>query len=487
MPAMPLAFEPNQGQADPAVRFLSQRGGRSTFLTGEGATFVVGTEEPSAVTMRLVDANSEIDIEPLEPLPTRKHYYIGNDPDKWVTNVPTFERVRYHQVYPGIDLDFYSNDGRLEYDFIVAPEADPSVILIAFEGADETRLTNGGALSFRAASGEVRHHKPFVYQEKAGERTEVQGAFRREADGGFRFELADYNPLLALVIDPEVTFATYAGGDLFDFAVDGAYEPNGNLWVIGNTFSPNFPGPQKGVAFPGGGPGGVPAGGNAFLNQYVLESSEPGNDTYSLANVMIIGGSGDDSVGGIALATDSIFNTGKGAETKGVETEPGMIVFVGGTTDSADFPMLGALAGGTDMWVAQIGPVGQVAFSSDGKGPPVIPPLGIINAVPFGTLFNDPFGGFPAPPHYRTPGFPCPLPLPFPSGGGRLSPWVPPSPGTPLPSLEPGLGLRPQWHPQHHRPRRHGPRRAESSQQHHHARSGDAEVDRAVGSAADRR
>ena len=247
MPAMPLAFEPNQGQADPAVRFLSQRGGRSTFLTGEGATFVVGVDEPSAVTMRLVGASREIEIEPLEPLPTRKHYYLGNDPDKWVTNVPTFGRVRYHQVYPGIDLDFYSNEGRLEYDFIVAPAADPSVIRLAFDGADEARLTNGGALTFRAASGEVRHHKPFVYQETAGERTEVQGAFRREAGGAFRFELAAYDRLLALVIDPEITFATYAGGDLFDFAVDGAYEPNGNLWVIGNTFSPNFPGPQKGL------------------------------------------------------------------------------------------------------------------------------------------------------------------------------------------------------------------------------------------------
>ena len=150
------------------------------------------------------------------------------------------------------------------------------MIRIAFEGADEARLTNGGALTFRAASGEVRHHKPFVYQEKAGERTEVQGAFRREADGTFRFELAEYDRLLALVIDPEITFATYAGGDLFDFAVDGAYEPNGNLWVIGNTFSPNFPGPQKEqwllVAVPGGGEGGVAVPG-AFLRAATRSST----------------------------------------------------------------------------------------------------------------------------------------------------------------------------------------------------------------------
>ena len=112
----------------------------------------------------------------------------------------------------------------------------------------------------------------------------------------------------------------------------------------------------------------------------MLESSEPGNDTYSLANVLIIGGSGDDSAGGIALATDNIFNDGG----KGTETEPGIIVFVGGTTDSADFPMLGPLAGATDMWVAQIGPVGQPVLSSGGKGPPVItpPPTASSTSVP---------------------------------------------------------------------------------------------------------
>ena len=198
--------------------------------------------------------------------------------------------------------------------------------------------------------------------------------------------------------------------------------------MIGNTFSPNFPGPQKGAVVTGGGPGGVPAGGNAFVNQYVLESSEPGNDTYSLANVLIIGGSGDDSAGGIALATDNIFNDGG----KGTETEPGIIVFVGGTTDSADFPMLGPLAGATDMWVAQIGPVGQPVLSSGGKGPPVItPPNGIINIGSFGipgvAPIGNRFNGFGTAPHLFTPGFPpCPLGFPgIPPGSGFCPPGFP--------------------------------------------------------------
>ena len=158
----------------------------------------------------------------------------------------------------------------------------------------------------------------------------------------------------------------------------------------------------------------------------MLESSEPGNDTYSLANVMIIGGSGDDSVGGIALATDSIFNTGKGAET-----EPGIIVFVGGTTDSADFPMLGPLAGGTQVFVLQIAELNPTGPPGFAKGPvPPIPPHGIINAASFGipgATIGNRFNGFGTAPHLFTPGFPpCPLGFPgIPPGSGFCPPGFP--------------------------------------------------------------
>jgi hypothetical protein len=98
------------------------------------------------------------EIEGLDRLPGISNYFIGNDPKKWHTNIPNYSRVQYHNVYPGIDLVYYGNQGQLEYDLVVAPGADPRVIKLAYEGVDSKRLNAEGDLVFQVAGTEIRQH-----------------------------------------------------------------------------------------------------------------------------------------------------------------------------------------------------------------------------------------------------------------------------------------------------------------------------------------
>jgi hypothetical protein len=144
---LPLIFEANQGQTDPQVRFVSRGLGYTLFLTPDEAVFnfrtrSVAEQEPAAVKlstlrMRLLDANSQPGINGLDALVTRINYYRGNDPDQWQIGVATYAKVQLQSVYPGIDLIYYGNQRQLEYDFVVAPGADPGRIRLALAGLDE--------------------------------------------------------------------------------------------------------------------------------------------------------------------------------------------------------------------------------------------------------------------------------------------------------------------------------------------------------------
>ena len=168
--SLALSFEANHGQTDPAVKFLSRGDGYALFLTPDSAVFklrsVPGTSSPEVVRMKLAGANSSAKISGAQTLPGAVNYFIGNDPNKWTTNVSTFGRVTYRQIYPGIDLVYYGTQRQLEYDFIVAPGADPKQINLEFAGAKPTLGPQGNlALTARWLSahfpqtGDLSNHR----------------------------------------------------------------------------------------------------------------------------------------------------------------------------------------------------------------------------------------------------------------------------------------------------------------------------------------
>ncbi len=172
---LPLSFEVNQGQTDPSVQYVARAGGQTLFLTANQAVLsLMGPSDaaPSrfqsprtlesrmrnrhGATIRMSFRNSRQadSIEAMEPLPGKVNYLIGKDPSQWHTDIPTFGRIAYHGVYPGIDLAYYGAEGRLEYDFLAQPGADTNAIQVQFEGADRIRISDDGDLILDSAAGE---------------------------------------------------------------------------------------------------------------------------------------------------------------------------------------------------------------------------------------------------------------------------------------------------------------------------------------------
>jgi hypothetical protein len=287
---LPISFEPNQGQADQQVDFVARGGGYTLLLTsdeamltlrkpareqgpaeeelvarylGEGQVSrdrraVTGDEqEPSSalLSMRMVGASPTAQVAGIEELPGKSNYFIGSDPTKWRTNVPNYAKVQYKDVYPGVDLVYYGNQGQLEYDFVVGPGADPGRINLAFGGEARgkrgrmkrsLRIDSDGDLVINLAGSEVRFHKPVVYQPAAnraaaGAPTAIAGRYVLRTDNQVGFELATYDHSRALVIDPALVYSTYLGGHSDDQAYGIAVDSKGSAYVTGRTTSATFP------------------------------------------------------------------------------------------------------------------------------------------------------------------------------------------------------------------------------------------------------
>jgi len=237
---LPLSFEPNLGQAGEDVKFLSRGRGyqlslKATETVLQLASGTVPERQSAMVRMKLLHSNPEPRIAGREELPGKSHYYIGNDPKRWRTNVSNYAKVEYDRVWPGIDLIYYGNQRQLEYDFVVAPGANPNAINLAFEGADELKIDSEGNLILHIAGGEIVIRKPFIYQEVNGARREVAGGYRLN-NRKVGFLLGEYDAGLPLVIDPVLTYSTYLGQAARDIANDIAVDQAGNIYITGASF-----------------------------------------------------------------------------------------------------------------------------------------------------------------------------------------------------------------------------------------------------------
>ena len=343
----PMHFELNKGQTAEQVDFVSRGPGYTVFLTpGEAVLSLQANKHehqpapreqsarraanPDHLRMSLVAANRQARVEGLEQLEGTANYFMGRDPKGWHSAIPTFAKVKYQDVYPGVDLVYYGNQRQLEYDFIVHPNADPRQIKLRFEGARKLEIDSTGALIIEIGHAKIRWKKPFAYQETENGRQEVTANFQLRNRKEVSFRLGTYDRSRTLVIDPVLVYATYLGGLKADFAVAITVDTNGNVYVIGDTSSLNFPTKSAYRT--------TSAGSNdVFVTKLSANGSSQVYSTY-------LGGSGDEFGGGITL-------------------DAGGNVYLTGHTDSPNFPVRNAAynanAGFFDIYLTKLGPFGS--------------------------------------------------------------------------------------------------------------------------------
>jgi hypothetical protein len=321
---LPLSFEPNAGQTDPRVQFLSHGGNRTLFLTPTEAVLELNKKQDEAVglhvanykstheceslvlRMRLLGANVHAVPRGLEQLPGRSNYFIGKNSANWHRNVSTYGKVRFSGVYPGIDLVYYGNERELEYDFVVEPGADTSRIQLAINGASKVILNENGDAVVGSKDGEILLRRPLLYQEVDGKKIKVDGGYMLKGNE-LTFRVSDYDHDRTLIIDPVFSYSTYLGGVNSDGAAGVAVDSAGNAYVVGTTSGTGFP-VTTGVFQPTS---------HGPTNAFIAKLNAAGT---ALVYATYLGGSGQDI--GYAIAVDSSGSA-----------------YVTGATTSLDFPV----------------------------------------------------------------------------------------------------------------------------------------------------
>lgn len=353
---LPLSFEENRGQSDARVKFLSHGSDYSILLTPAEIFLNLQSKgketKQSSMRMSFPGAQPSPAITASEREQGVSSYFIGKDASKWVTGAANFARVQYRGLYPGVDLAFYGSQGHLEYDFVVAPGANPKAIQLQFDGVAGMHLDAAGDLVLSSATGEVRQHKPVIYQDGPGGRQAVAGKYVLEANNRVAFEIARYDRSETLVIDPALTFATYLGSngtDVFgisEVASKATYpavaaDLQGNVYVTGFMGGnvANFPGPPVILTGTSGGGG---------TDVFVVKMNPTG--TALLYSVVFGTGQSEDVPGGIAV--DLVGNA-----------------YVTGRTNSANFPITSGVAqpslnGTTNAFLTKVNATGTALVYS---------------------------------------------------------------------------------------------------------------------------
>jgi hypothetical protein len=339
---LPLAFELDRGQADEATDFRARGAGYTLALSATEATFLLarGPDEPSPTVLRmnLVGANSDAAVEGLNELEGRVNYLIGNDRAQWRTNIPTFSRVRYSEVYPGIGVVYYGNQRRLEYDFVVAPGSDAAAIALEFAGAETMEVEAAtGDLLLGIGEKTIRQHKPIVYQDTNGGRRDVEARYTLLGEGRVGFEVGPYDRSVALTIDPVLEYSTFLGGNFVTQARAIAVDSTGNAYVTGLTWATNFP------------------------TANAAQSSNRGNQEVFVTKL---------NAAGSALVYSTYLGGGNSEVGLGIAVDSTGSAYVTGETSSSNFPTVNAFQGTKghlftdDAFVAKLNPAGSALVYS---------------------------------------------------------------------------------------------------------------------------
>ena len=318
---LPLAFEANHGQTADPVKFLARGQGYTLWLTpteavltfarrGRSSTSPAATAQPAApvVRMTLLGAHPDPQVMGMEARPGTVHYVRGRDPMHWRTHVPTYAKVHYQAVYPGVDLVYYGTHGQLEFDFVVAPGADATHIQLGLQGAERVDVDAQGDLLLQLGGGELRLHQPRIYQATDSGTQVIPGRYvvLPPSDGGRRegihrvgIHVDTYDPSQPLIIDPVLSYATYLGGGADDAGRGIAVDATGAAYIVGETMSSDFPISPEAVQPELRG-----------ANDVVVAKLTP--DGTALAYATYLGGGADDLGRGIAVdATGAVYSQGR--------------------------------------------------------------------------------------------------------------------------------------------------------------------------------
>ena len=329
---LPIAFEPNQGQADAAVRYFSRGPGYSLYLTQSQAVLSLRSNDNDNATAAVIrlgfdGANTSPRIAGIAPQQAHSNYFTGR---RAMRDVAHFGKVGYSDLYPGVDLVYYGNQGQLEYDFVVSPGSDPSRIALDFNGVRSMHVDARGNLVLGTTVGDVVQHAPIAYQMVGGGRRAIEATYAINARGKVGFRLGDYDHGQQLVIDPVLVYSTYHGGGLGDRGYDIVVDANSNAYVTGRVDST--------TGFPV--LGAYQATNKGASDVFVSKFGPTGTLVYST----YIGGTGTDEGAGIAI--DASGNA-----------------YVTGRTTSINFPLVNAfqsaLGGTQDAFLVKLNAAGN--------------------------------------------------------------------------------------------------------------------------------
>jgi len=342
---LPLSFEENEGQTSSPVRYLARGTGFELFLADSKSVLSIqgpcrtnaSVRTLDTLRQRLLPASKfgralvrhyqrcqtsslqmafegaeKARLTGIDELAAKSSYFVGRDRSKWRTGIPNYARVQYDAIYPGVNLVFYGNRSHLEFDFVVAPGADPHQVMLKFDPANDVRVTPDGDLRIGPRSYAVLLRRPTIYQTEDSRREPVQGGFSLLKDGRVALNVGAYDRAKPLIVDPVLTYSTFLNGSGGESEADGiAVDSKGDAYVVGTTSSPSFPtvNPYQSSA-------GAPANGIIFLSKFNPSGTQLLYSTY-------LGGTGGDTPTGVAI--DSAGNA-----------------YITGYTFSTDFPVLNA-------------------------------------------------------------------------------------------------------------------------------------------------
>jgi hypothetical protein len=350
---LPLAFEPNVGQAHTSARYLTRASGGILYFAptevmlapadpGKVETERKGktaspTESHNIVRLQFLRGGDQVPIVGGQALPGKVNYLLGNDPRQWRTGVATYGGIQYLGIYPGIDLSYGGTSGNLKGTYTVKPGADPSLIQWKYVGVQNLHVDSSGNLRMSAGTTTPRtqqatlvEHMPTAWQTIAGMQVPVSVQYSLAADSIVSFALGSYDPAYPLTIDPTLTYSSYLGGSLFDAGRAHTVDAAGNIYLTGDTASPNFPTQNPFQPINGGAR-------DAFVTKLNSSGSALVYSTY-------LGGSGEER--GWDIAVDAEGNT-----------------YVTGYTLSPNFPTANAyqpaLSGPLDAFLTKLNPSGS--------------------------------------------------------------------------------------------------------------------------------